>query len=184
MTLTLHGVGKNPDIVIYLTNPAPAAAPIPAGEAVESEAGVFAATEEVPGGTELVSTPVTEPGEESAAQVAVQVAAVLGEDAEAPVYFEIHLEAKGEKVEAGAEVTLKTSIALPERDGVVGQVKELRVFHVLDDGSVETIAPNDYTVEDGVITSIHFYTPSFSLFGVYRIVLGALVLLIFLTNFL
>ncbi|MBQ8135806.1 MAG: hypothetical protein IJ174_00030, partial [Clostridia bacterium] len=75
----------------------------------------------------------------------------------------------GEDVHAGADVNVKTNIALPEapeQDGRTGRavVKNARLFHVIGETEVEEL-PVEVETENGAITALRFSTESFSGFA-------------------
>lgn len=160
VVLTLS-LSDGTEVEIKLQNPAP----IAAGETVTGDDGSFSADAAVPAGTAL-SVEAAQPTEDEQAAVEAKVEEVLGADAQAPVYFDISLVGpQGEKVEAGAAVTVKTNIALPQEEGKVTKVTSVKVFHVAEDGTVETLDAT-YALGENGITSVSFKTDGFSVFGI------------------
>ena len=137
--------------------------PIRPGQTVESDAGVFAAQTEVPAGTTLTVSEYA-----PSAQVLEVVAAQAGDRASLH-WMDIALTAEGKKVDAGAAVTVRTDLTLPEAPALNGRtgttvLRDVRLFHVLDNGTVEELAVSAET-EGQRITAISFVTASFSGFA-------------------
>ena len=160
VVLTLS-LSDGTEVQIRLQNPAP----IAAGETVTGDDGSFSADAAVPTGTKL-TVEATQPTEDEKAAVEAKVEEALGANAQAPVYFDISLVGpQGEKVEAGAAVTIKTNIALPQEEGKVTKVTSVKVFHVAEDGTVEPLDAT-YALGENGITSVSFRTDGFSVFGI------------------
>ena len=156
---------------IKLNNPAP----VKAGETVTTEGvGSFAATGEVPAGTQLVVNFSPEipkgivfPG--SAKKNDAKGGEETGSETESdPIFFDISLMGPdGKKVQTGASVTISTDIKLPEAPkGKTAKITGIKVYHIGEKGDAEELKGAKYALAEGKISSVSFETPGFSLFAV------------------
>ena len=84
-----------------------------------------------------------------------------------PVFFDISLVGPdGKEIQTGANVTVYTAIELPIEDGSVTKVTGVNVYHIGENNIAEPLEEVDYTLGDGIISSVSFATPGFSLFAV------------------
>ena len=84
-----------------------------------------------------------------------------------PVFFGVTLIGPdGKPVNTGAEVTIATRIPLPAEEGKITKVKEVKVYHIGEQGEAEPLEGVSYSLAEGVISDVTFTTPRFSLFAV------------------
>ena len=151
LTLTLEDEST---VTVLLGNPEF----IPANTPVQSEAGSFVPGTDLAPGAELKAVEA----EENRA-VTEQAKAELGEDAQVLFYDIAIVDAEGNEIETGANVTLNLDIPLDIQDGEFAKVTGF-VYHVTDKGIVPLDAT--FTLDGKGIASVTFSTDGFSLFGI------------------